>query len=144
MRYDRLVTAIDPTVRGRLADVCAHAVPLRLAVLFGSRALGRARPESDFDIGILPVDPHLPLREELALASALSAAAGAEVDLVRLDVEDPLFGREVARSAVPLFEQGPGELAAYRARAMSAWIDFDESIAPYRERFLRRLAGKRA
>ena len=60
---------------------------------------------------------------------------------MRLDGDDPLLGREVARDAVLLFERAPGELAAYRARAISEWLDFEETIAPHRARFLRRLAG---
>jgi uncharacterized protein len=109
-------------------------------VIFGSYAQGRARADSDVDVGILPVDPALSWHDELALAARLSEAAGAEVDLVRLDREDPLLGREVARTGVCLLEAALGEFAAYRADAMSRWYDFDELIAPYRARFLARLA----
>ena len=94
------------------------------------------------DVGIVPVDADLPLSEELALASALSGAASAEVDLVRLDQDNPLLGAEVARTGVCLFEATPGAFAAYRADAMSTWIDFEWTVAPHRERFLRRLAGR--
>jgi predicted nucleotidyltransferase len=114
---------------------------LRLAVMFGSQATGRAGAGSDVDVGILPVDPAMTLAEELALASALSAASGAEVDLVRLDADDPVLGREVARAAVCLFEREPGVFAAWRADAVSRWIDLEETLSPHRERFLRRLAG---
>lgn len=114
---------------------------VRLAVLFGSRATGKARDSSDYDVGILPVGT-LTLRAELELAAALSAAVGREVDLVRLDSADPLVGREVAQTGVCLLESEPGEFAAYRATAMSRWADFDETIAPHRSRFLRRLASR--
>jgi predicted nucleotidyltransferase len=112
-----------------------------LAVLFGSRATGRARTTSDFDIGILPVDPKLALHDELTLAASLSAAASAEVDLVRLDEDAPLLGMEIARTGICLFEETPGAFAAYRASAMSRWIDFEEVVAPHRARFLKRLAA---
>jgi hypothetical protein len=36
----------------------------------------------------------------------------------------------------------PGTFAAFRAEAMSRWIDFEETIAPHRAHFLRRLAGR--
>ncbi len=134
----------DPDApRDRLRGVLASGPPLRLAVLFGSRARGRARPDSDFDVGILPVDPGLSLHDELELASALSAAVGAEVDVVRLDDDAPLLGAEAARDGVALIEQAPGTFAAYRARAMSRWIDFEGTLAPHRRRMLRRLAGGR-
>jgi len=132
---------LDKTVRDRLAAALAGGPALRLAVLFGSRATGRASAGSDFDVGILPVDPELSLHDELAFAASLSAAVSGEVDLVRLDGDAPLLGAEVARTGVCLFEAAPGTFAAYRASAMSRWIDFDGIVAPYRARFLRRLAA---
>jgi uncharacterized protein YutE (UPF0331/DUF86 family)/predicted nucleotidyltransferase len=99
-------------------------------VLFGSQATGKRRPESDFDVGIVPFDVTLPLHEELALAERLSRAADAEVDLVRLDGEDPLLGREVAQTGVCLYESEPGVFTGYRATAMSRWIEFDETFRP--------------
>jgi predicted nucleotidyltransferase len=124
----------------RLRAALAGGPPLRLAILFGSRATGHAREGSDIDIGILPVDPQLSLNEELLLASTLSAAVSAEVDVVRLDDDAPLLGAEVARDGICLFEANSGVFAAYRATAMSRWIDFEETIAPHRATFLRRLA----
>jgi predicted nucleotidyltransferase len=134
---------LDPARLERLRAALAKGPPLRLAVLFGSRASGRARTESDFDIGVVPVDTDLPLHDELALAGELSAAVDAEVDLVRLDADDPLLGHEVARQGVCLFEASPGTFAAYRATATSCWLDFEETIAPHRAAFVRRLAGSK-
>jgi predicted nucleotidyltransferase len=141
MGHTRDVSLPDP-VRDRLRAALAAGPRLRLAVLFGSRARGRAREGSDFDIGILPVDPDLPLHDELALASALSEAVGAEVDVVRLDADAPQLGAEVARTGVCLHEDVPGVFAAYRAAAISLWLDFEETIAPHRAHFLRRLAAR--
>jgi len=111
-------------------------------VLFGSQATGLARPGSDFDIAILPVDPELSLNDELALASSLSAVAGSEVDLVRLDKDDPLLHREIVGHGTCLLEEVVGAFSSYRAGAVSRWIELEETIAPHRQRFLRRLAGR--
>jgi predicted nucleotidyltransferase len=135
------VVSIPEELRERLLGVLRSGPPLRLAVLFGSRATGRQHLESDFDVGIVPVDPGLTLHQELDLASALSGALGAEVDVVRLDEAPPLVGAEVARDGVCLLEATPGDFAAYRADAVSLWVDFDETIAPFRARLLRRLSG---
>ena len=89
------------------------------------------------------MDPGLPLGQELALAAALSAAVASEVDVVRLDGDCPLLAAEAAREGVCLLEAAPGVFAAFRADAMSRWIDFEDTIAPHRARFLRRLAGAR-
>jgi predicted nucleotidyltransferase len=137
-----LPTSDAKLLRERLAAALTEGPPLRLAVLFGSRASGRPHEGSDFDVGIVPVDANLALSEELALASTLSGAVSAEVDLVRLDQDSPLLGAEVARTGLCLFEEAPGTFAAYRANAMSTWIDFEWTMAPHRERFLRRLAER--
>ncbi len=141
VRYSRGLPVPD-TVRERLRAALAGGPPLRLVVLFGSQATGRARDGSDFDIGIWPVDPELTLHDELVLAAALSEAAGAEVDVVRLDVDAPQLGAEVARTGLCLFEEAPGAFAAFRADAIARWIDFDETVAPHRAAFLRRLAAR--
>jgi len=135
-----VLPTLDSTLTDRLAAALTKGPPLRLAVLFGSRATGKAHEGSDFDVGIVPVQADLALSEELALASTLSGAVSAEVDLVRLDQDNPLLGAEVARTGVCLFEAAPGTFAAYRADAMSTWIDFEWTVAPHRQRFLRRLA----
>jgi predicted nucleotidyltransferase len=137
------VPALDPALLERLRAPLRCGPPLRLAALFGSRATGTEKPDSDFDIGIVPADPTLTLHEELALAAALSGAVDAEVDLVRLDGEDLLLGREVAQTGVCLLEDSPGVFAAYRATAMSRWMDWDETLAPHQANFLRRLARAR-
>jgi predicted nucleotidyltransferase len=121
-----------------------QAPPMRLVVLFGSRAGDRARPESDLDVGIIPAERELPLGPELALQSVLSKATGHEVDLVRLDGDDLVLGREAATHGVLVHEERPGFFAQYRARALSDWLDFEESLGPARDRYLRRLAERGA
>ena len=123
-----------------LRAVLASGPPLRLAVLFGSRARGTPREGSDVDVAVLARN-ELPLEAEMKLAAALSGASGLEVDLVCLDRADPLLAREAARTGVVVLEARPGEFAAFRANAISAWLDFDETIAPHRARFLSRVAG---
>jgi predicted nucleotidyltransferase len=137
----RAVSLPDEVTLARLRSALEASALVRLAVLFGSRATGTARSASDFDVGILPWDSGLALQSELALAAALSGVVGQEVDLVRLDGDNPLLGREVARTGFCLFEAEPGLFAAYRASAVACWLDFDEVSTPHRRNFLRRLAG---
>ena len=127
----------------QIVSVLGRFPQVEKAVLFGSRASGRARPDSDVDVGIEPADPLLPPSAELDLAARLSSASGAEVDLVRLDQDAPLLGRKIARVGVCLLEATPGLFAAWRADALSRWIEWEETMAPYRARFLPRLAGAR-
>jgi len=72
-------------------------------MLFGSAVSGRMRPESDVDVGIVPVDPDLPLGAELELQASLEHACGRPVDVIRLDRASPHFSpgprRESAKRA---------------------------------------------
>ncbi|HSG38042.1 MAG TPA: nucleotidyltransferase domain-containing protein, partial [Thermoanaerobaculia bacterium] len=72
--HDGVIEALRDSLRGR--------EDIRLALLFGSRARGRARKESDADVAVLGRDLDL-----LSLAADLSGAARVEVDVVSL--EDP-------------------------------------------------------
>lgn len=113
------------------------AAPLTLAALFGSAATDRMRADSDVDIGILPMDPAWPLREELALQGRLSAIVGRDVDLVRLDRADLLVGKQVAQKGKPLYEVSAGAFARYAARAMLDYLDLEPLIVEGQRRYLR-------
>jgi predicted nucleotidyltransferase len=68
----------------RVRRVFLDGAALQIAILFGSRARGAARPDSDMDLAILPVDPELPRRDENEFVAELERATGAQVDLVHL------------------------------------------------------------
>lgn len=135
------VLSLDELLR-RVRDVCLDVGGVRLAIVFGSHATGKAGTQSDVDVGLLPSDPELPLAPELELARRLSLAVDAEVDLVRLDRDDPFLGFEVARTGRLAVEAAPGLFAAYRADAVSRWFDFEETIAPHRKAYLERLSRR--
>jgi polymorphic toxin system nucleotidyltransferase-like protein len=84
-----------------------------LALLFGSRARGRARPDSDADVAVLGNDLDL-----LALAADLSGAAKVEVDVVSL--EDPGYPllNALLRDSLVLHEGKRGAAAEWRTRAL--------------------------
>lgn len=127
---DPVIEALREALRGR-QDV-------RLALLFGSRARGRARAGSDADVAVLGKSLDL-----LRLAADLSDAAGVEVDVVSLgDPGYPLLN-VILRDGLLLHEGERGAAAAWRARA---WLQA-ETDRPWFERmrdaFLRRLAEGR-
>ena len=66
---------------------------VRLAVLFGSLATGRERPDSDVDIAVL-ADRPLSAELKAEWVGSLAAATGRPVDLVDLRTAgEPLWGR---------------------------------------------------
>jgi predicted nucleotidyltransferase len=127
----------DPVIEALREALCGRK-DVRLALLFGSRARGRARPDSDADVAVLGKSLDL-----LRLASDLSDAAGVEVDVVSL--EDPGYPllNVILREGLLLHEGERGAAAAWRARA---WLQA-ETDRPWFERmrdaFLRRLAEGR-
>lgn len=104
-----------------LTRVLEATPAVRLAVLFGSAAIGRLRPGSDVDIGVI-VDG--PLDQLTPLAVALERATGRRVDLVPLAGAPPLLRFEIARHGNVLLQRHPDEWADFRARAMLDWWDW--------------------
>lgn len=72
----------------RALETCAD---IRFAVVFGSMASGRQRPDSDLDIAVL-ADRPLSAERHVALIDALARASGRAVDLIDLKtVGQPLL-----------------------------------------------------
>jgi predicted nucleotidyltransferase len=84
-----------PPIDEQLVDVLAHFPGVMLAVLFGSVALGRQRPDSDLDIAVAARQA-LTAAEKMALIEALAERTGRPVDLIDLKVVgEPLLGQIV-------------------------------------------------
>jgi uncharacterized protein len=132
-------TAADPLLIARLRAAVVKSAPVRLAILFGSTASGRMRPDSDIDVAILGDENGVDDSQELDLTRALALAGKAEVDLIRIERASTLLKWQIAIRGVPLYESSPGEFARFRARAASEYIDFAPALAYYGEIFGRRL-----
>lgn len=114
---------------------------IRLAVLFGSAASGRARPDSDVDVAVLG-EPELDAAAESRLTRTLSLATGRNVDLIRLPCASTLLKWQVASKGIPLVEGTAGEFARFRAMAASEYLDFAPAFSHHGEIFRRRLIGQ--
>jgi uncharacterized protein len=103
----------------------ARRYDLRLVVLFGSHAKGRALPRSDVDVAVLARKrPWGDLDWELDLEADLcSAFPGREVDLALLNGASPLLAFEVASSGRPLFEEDSMTFSGFRSHAARAFYD---------------------
>lgn len=117
---DDLLAAVK-TVLGARSDV-------RLALVFGSRARGDARPDSDLDVAALfDADPDL--LELGGLVSELESATGLEVDLVELrnlPSREPYLAYLIAAEGVAAFERAPGAFADYKTQACIRWFDIQD------------------
>lgn len=110
---------------------------VRLAVLFGSAAVGNLRASSDLDVAVLFRD-EVSLAEELDLQLALERATQRAVDLVRLDDAATLVRWQVALHGIPLIAD-PHEWSRFRARSASEYADFRPALEDAAARFRRRL-----
>jgi predicted nucleotidyltransferase len=103
-----------------LAGWCAGS-GVELCVLFGSRAKGGGRSESDYDLAVLPVPA--PLRR-LEWQAALEDMLDGDVDLVTLSsATNPVLGWQIAREGRLVYEARPGLWMAQRARLWHLYND---------------------
>ena len=104
-------------VLGRLADV-ARGQGLGLVVLFGSRADGEVRGESDWDLAVVP-GRRLTPEGHLELVGVFSDVLGDRVDVVVLSAStDPVLLREVfGPRSVPVYEAEPEIFHEWRSLA---------------------------
>jgi len=128
-------------VADRLRDL-APRLPeeVRLLVLFGSTARGKAGPRSDVDLGVL-LDPYnAALR--FKVDAELGRAAGREVDTVLLDDAPPLLRFEITKEGVLLLEREEGLWTHFKAKAMVDWWDWAPTFRMMSDASIRRLREK--
>lgn len=113
----------DDGLEQRLRRVLARHSGLRVAVLFGSHARGTARAGSDVDVAVLPASGDLSLSQEHQLATELERAAGAAVDLVRIDRASPRLRWRIARDGIVLLSNPAHAASRFLARS---GIEHDE------------------
>jgi predicted nucleotidyltransferase len=97
-----------------IGEVLRGFSDVRLAILFGSRARGSARPGSDVDLAI-----DAPAAVCGALGATLTSALGAEVDLVRLEMATVPLLEALIADGIVAHEAQPGAGAAWRSRTLA-------------------------
>ena len=113
-------------LRAALGEVCP-GLPVRLVVLFGSQADGRARPDSDVDIGVW-FHGATEYSAVSAIIRAVEPIAGdREVDCVPLSWSAPTFTFNVAESGIPLYERTPISFLDYYLTAHNEYDEAAES-----------------
>ena len=124
----------------RLAGALRESTGLRLAVPFGSTARGTRRPDSDLDVGIIPVDPETSLGTELDLQNRLEQACERSVHLVRLDRASTLRKWKVATEGRLLVSNPPHSWPRFVAMSAIEYAEFAPQLEQAEERFRARLA----
>ncbi len=74
----------DAKVRAAIASVLERHPSVTMAILFGSLADGRGRPDSDLDLAVSATVP-LTVQARIELIDELAAAVGRPIDLIDLN-----------------------------------------------------------
>ena len=127
-------------VRAALTQALTEAGGVRVALLFGSCARGDDRPDSDVDIGFVPIDAAMTLGDELALQGRLERVAGRPVDRVRLDLADPMLRWRAAKEGVVLLSHAPWDAPRLIAEIALEHADLAPLVEAAAETFRRAVA----
>jgi predicted nucleotidyltransferase len=121
-------------------------LPVSILVVFGSRARGRERPDSDLDVAVLPAEEERVDRRKLQarLASALSELAPeGRVDVIFLDEAPELLRQRIMEGGSVVICDDPKEWRDLRVATMREHADREYYRRLLREAQQRRLTEGR-
>ncbi len=104
----------EPTPQTQTVVAALAHLDCAVIYLFGSRAAGTHRPDSDVDIAFLSTRTVDPL-QRFELANRLSDQLGNEVDLVDLSTASTVLAKEVVTKGIVIFN---GDLIAQQTFEM--------------------------
>ncbi|MCD6357345.1 MAG: nucleotidyltransferase domain-containing protein [Thermoproteales archaeon] len=130
-----------PSLRDRLSRVFERRGVV-LAYLFGSRARGTARKDSDYDFAVLLPRDDVGVVEEVALALELAEELGVppdKVDVVVLNKADPGLVARVLREGKLLYARSEEERRGWERRTLLELLRLSDLTAVYAARALKRI-----
>lgn len=121
----------------QLSQALKDEKTVSFAYLFGSRAIGKERPDSDFDIGIFPTDFFLNITDKLEQLSLLTKLelklekilGSQNIDLVLLSAVNPLLRFKVIKNGLLIVEKDH----ALKASMVSRWTMEYLDLRPFLE-----------
>jgi predicted nucleotidyltransferase len=97
--------------------------PIRLCVLFGSQAAGKAHEHSDIDLAVWPTEP-VPTPTRLRWLRELETMLNRDVNLVLVSADlDPVLGMEICRHGRLIYEREPELWFHHRLQLWHAYND---------------------
>lgn len=120
-----------------------RAAGVVVAYLFGSRANGRPRPDSDLDVAVL-FDRPTGLLERETLAGRLQAALEREVDLTVLDDAPLVIRGRVVQEGRPIYSSDEPRRVSFEVLTRSMYLDFLPTHREMTRAYLRRVAKRDA
>lgn len=122
-----------------LTDYLEAQPEVLAAIVFGSAAAGRLRPESDIDLALLFAEGGMP--DELAaleLRGELEQRAARDVDLIVLNRAPTVLAFQAVKKGQLIFCRDPRAFERYAVRLISEYADFKIIRRPIEEAVLKR------
>jgi predicted nucleotidyltransferase len=130
----------------RLAAALARIPDVRLGFLFGSRATGRSRADSDFDIAVL-LDDAAAREERGRTIRRLGSRLGREVDSTLLDIvilndAPALLRHRVLRDGALLYQRSPEDRVRFAIETIRDYQDGAYRREQFTKRRIQRLKAR--
>ncbi|HEX7368860.1 MAG TPA: nucleotidyltransferase domain-containing protein [Rhodanobacteraceae bacterium] len=114
-------------------EASLHALPdIETLYVFGSRARGNARVDSDIDLAVLAKTP-IDAARRFEAQREISALLDCDVDLIDLRNASTVLRSEVVNGGTPLFKRNAQETLAFEARVLSEYAALLDSTLDLRE-----------
>ncbi len=127
----------------RLERIFEKYPEISAVYLFGSRALGSARPESDLDLAIVSSSPGAHAHR-LDLLAELAKEGLDNVDLVFLDTSDIVLRFEAVRPNRLIYAREAFDHGGYYSKIVRQYFDFLPHLNTQREAYKRRILDDKA
>ena len=116
-----------PSIEAAVATFLKSRPEVQAAYIFGSVATGRARRDSDIDVGVLVSDKVMrrdPFQYRLELMTDLmSILKRDDVDLILLNEAPPLLAHRVLKNGKLIFERSASARVAFQVRTVNRYLD---------------------
>ncbi|HMO18106.1 MAG TPA: nucleotidyltransferase domain-containing protein [Oligoflexia bacterium] len=127
----------DPNTITKLNEILSNSDIVSFAYLFGSRATGHSRPNSDYDIAIFPEENYLKCSDKLEKLSLFNklqenlekALGSVKLDLIDLNTATPLLKYKVIRNGLLIMEKN----RSFKANKVSRWTMEYLDLKPFLE-----------
>jgi uncharacterized protein len=123
----------------RMREVFAGYPEILAVYLFGSRATGTARPDSDYDLAVVSRRDQFARRRKLDILSDLAKSGLDHIDLSFLDHDNMVLNHEAVRLNQTVFCSPEFDRASYYSRIVRMYFDFCPSLEIQRMAFKERL-----
>ncbi len=110
--------------------------------LFGSRANGTARPNSDVDLAVVPRDEQV-REQKLAILTELTREGFDDVSLVFVEGRDLVLDYQAVRSNVLVYQAPDFDRGETYSLVVRRYLDFKPFLDVQRAAYKRRLLGGR-